>query len=92
MKRIFFAATLALASLVHAQVSTEWVNSPGGVSIATDAADNVYTARGVYNPGGDIFVAKRNSAGVLQWEVFYDNTDSTRTSLRPGSPRIAWAM
>jgi len=59
-------------------VTTAWSNEPGGVSVAVDTADNVFTARWDYNPGGDIYVARRNSSGTLLWEVRYDNTDNTR--------------
>lgn len=72
---------LLAANPSPAQVSTQWANEPGGVAIARDAHDNLFTARGVYNPGGDIFVAKRNAAGALLWEVSYDNTDSTKHEL-----------
>ena len=81
MKRLLLIAALAAASFAHAQVTTEWVNEPGGVSIATDKADNVFTARGVYAQGGDIFVAKRSSAGTVLWESFYNNTDSNTHEL-----------
>ena len=63
---------------VTGTVTTAWSNEPGGVSVAVDAADNVYTARWDYNPAGDIYVAKRDAAGTLLWEVRYDNTDNTR--------------
>jgi uncharacterized repeat protein (TIGR01451 family) len=70
---------LALAAgAAAAQVQTSWVNYPGGVSVARDAADNVYTATWDYNPAGDIYIAKRNPAGALLWEVRHDNTDTTR--------------
>jgi len=59
-------------------VTTAWSNEPGGVSVAVDAADNVFTARWDYNPAGDIYVAKRDASGALLWEVRYDNTDNTR--------------
>lgn len=68
------------AQLATAQgtVTIAWSNSPGGVAVAVDAADNVYTARWDYNPAGDIYLAKRNSAGALLWEVRYDNTNTTQ--------------
>ena len=68
----------AAACAASAQVQTTWVNEPGGVSVARDAADNVYTARWDFNPAGDIYLAKRNAAGTVLWEVRYDNTDTTR--------------
>ena len=66
------------AGAAAAQVQTTWVNSPGGVSVARDAADNVYTATWDFNPAGDITLTKRNADGSVLWEVRYDNTDSTR--------------
>jgi hypothetical protein len=58
--------------------TTAWYQSPGGVAVAIDAAENVYTARWDYNPAGDIYLAKRDLNGSLLWEVRYDNTDNTR--------------
>jgi uncharacterized repeat protein (TIGR01451 family) len=78
MRRFFTAAVLALAASASPAQQTAWINEPGGVAVARDAADNVFTARWDYNPAGDIYVAKRNAAGTLQWEVRYDNLDSTR--------------
>jgi PKD domain len=59
-------------------VTTAWSVGPGGVAVAVDAADNVFTARWDYNPAGDIYVAKRDANGTLLWEVRYDNVDNTR--------------
>ena len=78
MKRTLLLIGLCAAGLAQAGVQTAWVNPPGGVAVARDAADNVLTATWDYNPAGDILVAKRNSSGVLQWEVRYDNTDTTK--------------
>jgi hypothetical protein len=78
MKKALTAAVLCIASLASAQTTTIWVNAPGGVSIATDAQDNVYSVSWDYNPGGDIYLAKRSASGALQWQVRYDNTDSTK--------------
>ena len=77
MKPLALLLSLA-AGAACAQVQTAWVNQPGGVSVARDAADNVYTASWDYNPAGDIYLAKRNAAGALLWEVRYDNLDTTR--------------
>lgn len=68
----------ASAAVSLATITATWSNDPGGVSVAVDAADNVFTARWDYNPAGDIYVAKRSSDGALLWEVRYDNTDNTR--------------
>src|SRR5689334_20402036 len=79
MKPLLTIAALGLASAASAQSSTTfWVNDPGSDSIAADAQENVYSVRWDYNPGGDIYLAKRSAAGALQWEVRYDNTDSTK--------------
>lgn len=78
MRRLLLIGSLWLAGTAQAQPATAWLTEPGGVAIAADAADNVYTARWEYNPAGDIFVAKRSSGGTLLWEVRHDNTDPTR--------------
>jgi uncharacterized repeat protein (TIGR01451 family) len=78
MRHLIPIALLAVASAAPAQVQTSWANAPGGVSVARDATDHVFTARWDYNPAGDIWVAKRAPDGTVLWEVRYDNTDTTR--------------
>ena len=78
MKHHLFAIALALASNHACAQTTAWSNEPGSVAVARDAADNVYTARWDSNPAGDIHVAKRSAAGLVLWEVHYDNQDNTR--------------
>jgi outer membrane protein assembly factor BamB len=78
MKRRRFAIILALAAGSVSAQTIAWRNEPGGVAVARDPADNVYTARWDYNPAGDIHVAKRDAGGALQWEVRFDNEDSSR--------------
>lgn len=78
MRTLMLIGGLCLGGTALAQPATAWLNEPGGVSIAADAADNVVTVRWDYNPAGDIYVAKRNAGGALLWEARYDNTDSTR--------------
>ncbi len=78
MKRILVFAWLLMGLTANAQVSVNWVNYPGGVAIATDASDHVYTANWDYNPGGDITVTKRDTDGNILWSVPYDNTNTTR--------------
>lgn len=73
-----FVLLSALAFSSRAQVQTEWVNQPGGVSVALNADGDVFTARWDYAPGGDIFLAKRNAAGELLWEASSNNNDTTR--------------
>ncbi len=69
---------LSLAAFSNAQVTVDWYNYPGGVSIATDELNNVFTAYWDYNPGGDITLTKRNTIGNILWEVSYNNTDNSR--------------
>jgi hypothetical protein len=78
MKYSILVVALLITVLLRAQVTVDWVNEPGGVSIATDASNNVFTANWDYNPGGDITVTKRDANGNLLWNATYDNTNSTR--------------
>jgi uncharacterized repeat protein (TIGR01451 family) len=79
MKSFLLAAGFCLATTgALAQVSTAWINEPGGVSIAVDAADNVFTANWEFAPAGDITLTKRNSAGSVLWQAKFDNLDTTR--------------
>ncbi len=80
MKKYFVVAIMIIATtrLMNAQAIVDWYNYPGGVSIATDASNNVYTANWDYNPAGDITLTKRNSTGTILWNVAYDNIDNTR--------------
>ena len=61
-----------------AQVTLDWLDFDEGISIATDAVDNVYTVYWTYAPGGDIFLSKRDSDGNFIWESTYNNLDDTR--------------
>lgn len=69
---------LFLSCNLIAQPQLQWYNYPGGVSIALDEAENVYTANWDYNPSGDITLTKRDSSGNIIWEVPYNNTDNSR--------------
>ncbi|MFZ4708128.1 MAG: fibronectin type III domain-containing protein, partial [Bacteroidales bacterium] len=79
MRKLIFLALLLIAFQVNAQVQVSWFNYPGGVSVATDASNNVYTANWDSNLGGDITLTKRNASGTILWEVAYNNTDNTRS-------------
>lgn len=57
-------------------VSVAWVQPTAGISIASDADDNVFTVTYVYALGGDIIVTKRSSDGAQLWSVSYDNAQS----------------
>jgi hypothetical protein len=78
MKTMIFTLLISMALTASAQVTVDWANYPGGVSLATDASDNVYTANWEFNPGGDITLTKRDADGTIIWEVPYNNTDPTR--------------
>lgn len=60
------------------QTVVEWANYPGGVAVAADGSNNVYSPYWDYNPAGDITLTKRNAAGSILWEVSYNNTNNSR--------------
>lgn len=78
MKSPLLAVALALATHGAPAQTIAWSNEPASVAVARDGADNVFTARWDYNPAGDIYVAKRDADGSVQWEVRFDNEDSDR--------------
>ena len=78
MRKLIIPVLISLVLPINAQVQVAWFNYPGGVSVATDASNNVYTANWDYNAGGDITLTKRDAAGNILWEVPYNNTDNTR--------------
>ncbi len=75
MKNLSFAL-LFVTALSFGQV-IQWVQGTGGISLAVDNLNNVYTVNYDYNPAGDIYLTKRNSEGNFQWEVKYDQTESS---------------
>lgn len=78
MKNIITVFLLLFFFSTRAQIIVSWVNYPGGVAVASDATDNVYTANWDYNPGGDITLTKRDVQGTILWEESFDNTDNSR--------------
>ena len=66
---------LALSSLAQ---NVDWVQPTRGVSIAGDAANNVYTVDYVYALGAEMILTKRDASGALVWERSFDQTDSTK--------------
>jgi len=78
MKGQTIIALMWMSSLTQAQVTVDWFNYPGGVAVATDASNYVYTANWDYNAAGDITLNKRNASGTILWNATYDNTDNTR--------------
>lgn len=69
---------ILLPLMAQAQVTIEWSNEPGGVAVAVDQTNHVYSANWDYNPAGDITLTKRNSNGIVLWSTSYDNLDNTR--------------
>lgn len=78
MKRALVLTLLAAASAAAVAQTLTWSVPPRGVSIAADAAENVFTADWDANPGGDISVTKTSPAGIALFTVRFDNTDTTR--------------
>lgn len=74
--RSSFLSPLTLPSFD--EVIVDWIAPTTGVSIAVDAADNVYTVYYEYNPGEEITLTKRDVNGNLLWEASYDQTDPTK--------------
>ncbi|MFN0060098.1 MAG: hypothetical protein ACKVX7_16695 [Planctomycetota bacterium] len=66
------------AGTAHAQVSIDWAGSPGGISIAVDSQDNVYTLSYSYALGAEMVLNKRDSTGQQIWVASYDQTDFTK--------------
>jgi hypothetical protein len=77
MRKLFIFALISAVLPINAQVQVAWFNYPGGVSVATDVSNNVYSANWDSNPAGDITLTKRNAAGAILWEVPYNNTNNT---------------
>ncbi len=60
------------------QAAVDWVAPPGGVAIAVDAADNVFTVNYVYALGAEMSLTKRDRDGNLLWTASHDQTDATK--------------
>ena len=58
--------------------NVDWVQPTRGVSIAVDAANNVYTLDYVYALGAEMILTKRDASGNLVWERSFDQTDPTK--------------
>lgn len=67
---------LPLSALSQATLS--WANYPGGIAVATDAANNSYSVNWDYNPAGDISLIKRDETGNILWQTTYDNTNQSQ--------------
>lgn len=64
-------------TLAAAQVAVDWVQPTRGVSIALDAADNLYTVDYEQALGAEMTLTKRNAGGQLLWTARFDQTSST---------------
>ena len=75
------AATLSVALFLPtpapAEVGLAWVQPTRGVSVALDAADNVYTVDYEQALGAEMTLTKRDAQGSLFWVASYDQTDYT---------------
>lgn len=78
MKTLLTFSALTLAVPFALAQTLTWSVPPRGVAIATDAAENVFTADWEYAPAGDIVLTKTAPNGVTLFSVRRDNTDSTR--------------
>lgn len=68
---------LGLAPPAAAQVSVAWVQPTRGVSVALDAADNVYTVDYEQALGAEMTLTKRDADGRLLWVALFDQTSTT---------------
>lgn len=69
---------LAVVSLGVGQATVEWTQPTGGVSIAADFANNVFTVNYAYALGAEMTLTKRDVTGNLIWSASYDQTDATK--------------
>ncbi|WP_200374001.1 CARDB domain-containing protein [Thiocystis violacea] len=75
MKTPMLMAALLMTPVAQAYVTTAWTSDPGGTAIAVDVSDAVYTANADINPGGEIQLTKRDSAGNILWVASAPNID-----------------
>lgn len=79
-----FAASRGLAQPRGANIfgvadaNVDWVQPTRGVSVAVDAADNVYTVDYVYALGAEMILTMRDARGAFLWEKSFDQTDPTK--------------
>ncbi len=66
-----------LPTHVSADVGLAWVQPTRGVSVALDAADNVYTVDYEQALGAEMSLTKRNASGTMLWVASYDQTSTT---------------
>ncbi|MBK7215067.1 MAG: hypothetical protein IPH88_17610 [Bacteroidales bacterium] len=78
MKNLAASVLLLLSVAAYSQTSVGWIQNTGGLAIAVDNSQNVYTVNYESVPGGDIHLTKRDSNGQFLWDSFFDNTNATR--------------
>lgn len=78
MKSLFTLTALTLACTAALTQTLTWSVQPRGVSVATDAAENAFTADWAFEPAGDIVLTKTSPNGVTLFNTKFDNTDTTR--------------
>jgi hypothetical protein len=76
----FYIGLMGLGFVVSSALAqnVDWVQPTRGVSIAVDAANNVYTVDYEYALGAEMIVTKRDASGALVWEKSFDQTDPTK--------------
>ncbi len=73
-----FALAFFLSTRASAEVGLAWVQPTRGVSVALDAADNVYTVDYEQALGAEMTLTKRDANGLLLWVASHNQTDSTK--------------
>lgn len=68
---------LMIASVSFSQI-INWTQNTGGISIAVDNNDNIFTVYYEYNPAGDIYLTKRDQNGNFLWEAKFDQTENSK--------------
>lgn len=77
IRSLFIVLGIALLTPLHAQAVVDWIQD-GGLSLALDQQNNVYTVAYDANLGGDITLTKRNADGEFLWNASYDQSSTTR--------------
>lgn len=76
MKRLI--ALLLFPWHTMGQVTEIWEQPTGGVMVAVDSLNNVYTLNYEYNLGAEMSLTKRDKDGNLIWTASYNQTDNTK--------------
>lgn len=76
--KTFMFLLLLLPFYSMSQVSIAWEKPTRGVSVAVDAANNVYTVDYESNLGDEMTITKRDADGNFIWVTSYNQTDNTK--------------